>query len=363
MGRQFGAVYLILGTCVAAGMLGLPVVVADNHFSLTLLMLISAWLMMSVGAWCLVKVLVDMPSGVNLLSMASQTLGPKIKWLTWVVYLLLFYSLIAAYLSASGDLLAHFAHKAGLDLPRWCATVVAVLILGGIVMHGIRSVDWVNRILMSLKLIICLLTIAAVLPFVHLSRLSVGHASWHGSAWLIMVCSFGYATILPSIRDYLGGDNNQLKRIFLIGSFLPLLLYIVWIFAVQGAVSHDALVAMNHSADTNSRLMSALASLTDHPVLQSLSVVFISICSITGFFGVSLGLVDFIADGIGLIKKGRNLITIALIAFLPSTLTVIMDPSIFIRALSYAGLCCLYILVVLPVAMYVAKRVKHQKHA
>src|SRR3990167_4342646 len=358
MGKQFGAIYLILGTCVAAGLLGLPVVTAQHNFAITTLMIISAWVLMTAGAWCLLQVTLQMPSGANLITMSQKTLGNTVKIITWCVYLLLLYSLICAYLAASGDLLQHLLSDIDLNISRFLATVIAALILGGIVTHGIRSVDMVNRVLMTTKIIICMLLIGSVLTFAHLKNisLSVGNTQWSNSAWLVIICAFGYASILPSIRDYLGNNKKQLTRVVMIGSLIPMTLYFVWIAVIQGALSHEALVEMNNSANTNSLLMSHIAALTHFTMIKSLSIIFISICSITGFLGVSLCLVDFLADGMKIAKQGKNKILLAALAFLPPTAIVIFDPAIFIRALSYAGICCLYILIALPVAMYVFQR-------
>ena len=358
MGKQFGAIYLILGTCVAAGLLGLPVVTAEHNFAMTTLMIISAWILMTAGAWCLLQVTLQMPSGANLITMSQKTLGNTVKIITWCVYLLLLYSLICAYLAASGDLLQHLMGDIHLNIPRFLATIIAALILGGIVTHGIRSVDMVNRVLMTTKIIICMLLIGSVLPFAHLKNisLSVGKTHWSTSAWLVIICAFGYAIILPSIRDYLGNNKKQLTRVVMIGSLIPMVLYFVWIGVIQGALSRHGLIAMNNSAHTNSLLMTSIAALTNHPLIKSLSVVFISICSITGFLGVSLCLVDFLADGINIAKQGKNKLILATLAFLPPTIIVIVDPAIFIRALAYAGICCVYVLIGLPIVMYISLR-------
>ncbi|OGT25611.1 MAG: hypothetical protein A3B71_06165 [Gammaproteobacteria bacterium RIFCSPHIGHO2_02_FULL_42_43] len=358
VGKSFGAMYLILGTCVAAGMLGLPVVTAAHHFSITLTMIISAWVLMTVGAWCLLQVTLTMPAGANLVSMSQRTLGWPVKYLTWSIYLLLLYSLICAYLSASGDLLEHLFHTMHVPMMRWLSTLIAVLILGAIVTHGIRSVDWANRFLMSTKLIIAFLVIVSVAPFAHLRNLSMGNTHWNNNAWLVIICAFGYAIILPTIRDYLGNDKKRLTRVVMIGSCIPVVLYIIWILVVQGALARQALIAMNNSAHTNSMLMSQLANLTHHALIQSLSVIFIYICSVTGFLGVSTCLMDFLADGIQKENSGKNKFLLAPIAFIPPTLIVIFDPAIFIRALAYAGACCLYILIALPVAMYIKQRIR-----
>lgn len=353
MGKQFGAIYLILGTCVAAGLLGLPVVTAQHTFFITSLMIVSAWILMTTGAWCLLQVILTMPKGANLISMSQKTLGNTVKNITWFIYLLLLYSLICAYLAASGDLLAHLFQAIHIYLPRFIATILAACILGGIVIHGIRSVDLTNRVLMTTKIIICLLLIGSVMPFSHANNLLLGSEQWSGNAWLVIICAFGYAVILPSIRDYIGNDKKALTRVVIIGSFIPMILYFIWIAVIQGALSRDALIAMNNSAHTNSLLMASLAALTHHAAVKSLSIIFVSICSVTGFLGVSICLIDFLADGIKIKKEGKNKFALALLGFLPPTLIVIIDPAIFIRALSYAGICCLYILIALPVMMYV----------
>lgn len=364
MSKQFGAIYLILGTCVAAGMLGLPVVTAQYHFFVTTLLILSAWLIMTAGAWCLLQVNFWMHSGANLISMSEATLGKAVKYITWVVYLLLLYSLICAYLAAAGDLLHTLLGNTDIPVPRGLATLLAVIILGGVVLHGIRSVDYVNRFLMSAKLLICLLLIVAVAPHVQLSHLSEGKLHHVGvwDAWLVIVCAFGYAIILPTIRSYVGENKKQLTRIVMIGSVTPMVLYFIWVAVIQGALPRlgaNGLVAMNGSPNTNSLLMHQLIVLTHYDLLRTLSVIFISICSITGFLGVSICLVDFLSDGLKREKQGRNQVLLGILTFLPPTLIVIFDPSIFTKALAWAGGCCLYILVLLPIGMYVFGRYKY----
>src|SRR3990167_9058094 len=86
--KTFGALYLILGTCIAAGMLGLPIVSAEAHFLATFIMLLCAWALMTGGAWCLLQVNLRMPLGVNFITMSEKTLGRLGKTVTWVIYLL-----------------------------------------------------------------------------------------------------------------------------------------------------------------------------------------------------------------------------------------------------------------------------------
>lgn len=361
MGKEFGAVYLILGTCIAAGMLGLPVVTAGNHYGLTVLMILSGWALMTTGAYCLVRVNIAMPAGANIISMSEKTLGPVFKFITWFAYLLQLYALICAYLAGSGDLLNAFFHSVHLNLPRFVSTLLATVILGAVVYRGIRSVDLVNRVLMSSKILICLFLIISVTPFVHLQSLHLGAWHWHFAAWLVVVTSFGYGNILPSVRDYLENDRRKLVRAVMIGGLAPMILYLIWIAVIQGALPHTGtggLLAMNNSPNTNSMLMGAIIKLTHKKVIQSLSVVFISICSVTGFLSVSLSLMDVLADGLKRKKEGWNKVFVAVLALCPPFVIVTLDPAIFTRALAYAGVCCIYVLAVLPMLMFLSMKRK-----
>lgn len=360
--KQFGSAYLILGTCIAAGMLGLPIVTAEYHFALTAMILILSWLLMTIGAWCTLRVVTTMPAGANFISMSEIILGRTAKMITWIVYLMLLYSLICAYLSGTGDLLQNLLQDAHVMIPRWLATTLATIVFGSIVFIGIHAVDITNRFLMSAKFIICFLLIGSVIPFTHLANLNGGDWHFNADTWLVVITSFGYATILPSIRDYLGNQKKQLMRIFYVSCCIPLILYFVWIIVIQGALTRfgsHGLSAMNHSANTNSLLMNAISGLTHHAIVTTISIVFISICAITGFLSVSTSLFDTLVDGIKCKKYGRDRVIIALLALTPPTLIVIFDPSIFINALAYAGFCCLYMLVVLPILLYLKNKDEH----
>ena len=235
------------------------------------------------------------------------------------------------------------------------------LILASIVYRGIYCVDIVNRILMSAKIVICFLLIGLITPYVHLSQLSVGNLHWHASSWLVMICSFGYAIILPTIREYLQSNRRQLTQVVLLGSIIPMILYLVWIAVIQGTLHRsgpNSLVAMNHASNTVSVLMMQLSALTHHPIVETSSILFVSICSVTGLLGVSLSLMDFLADGLHRKKQGRNKIILTLLTFAPPMLIVIIKPSAFTYALTYAGFFCLYVLVALPIVMYIVGKRK-----
>jgi tyrosine-specific transport protein len=72
---------------------------------------------------------------------------------------------------------------------------------------------------------------------------------------------------------------------------------------------------------------------------------------LTAFLGVSLGLFDFLADGLKLHKTGYHGKILVLITFLPPLLVVLLYPGIYLQALNYAGFCCVILLLLLPSLM------------
>ena len=72
---------------------------------------------------------------------------------------------------------------------------------------------------------------------------------------------------------------------------------------------------------------------------------------ITAFLGVSLGLFDFLSDGLNMKKSGQQGKWVLALTFLPPLLVVLTYPGIYIQAFNYAGICCVILLLLLPAAM------------
>lgn len=358
-----GSILMILGTCIGGGMLALPVVSSMQSYWMSLLLLVSSWLIMTLGALSLLEVNLWFQGNSNLITMSKATLGNWGRLVTWFIYLLLLYSLICAYLSGTSDVLQTLLSYIHLNIPRWLATVIAMLILVIIVHRGIGSVDVVNRGLMSIKLLAYIILVIAIAPHIHLMNTLQGNFQWHQSVFMVMITSFGYAIIIPSLRGYLGDDRKLLIRVVLIGSLLPLIIYAIWIFVVQGLLPRfgaNGLVPMLSSNNTNSLLMEGIAALLTAPWMGIIAKLFISICAVTSFLGVSICLVDFVADGLQMTKQGRKGIWVYCISFVPPLLVVLAQPGIFIEALSYAGIWCTLLLIVLPLLMLYSGR--HHKN-
>lgn len=360
--KEFGCVFLIMGTTIGAAMLALPIVTASEPFWLTVCVLLFAWACMTAGAWALMSVNCRMPLGSNLLTMSRHTLGRVGYVVMWVAYLFLLYSLICAYLTISSDVLNHLIHMLSINLTRPLSTIMTTAILAFVVYHGVGSVDWVNRFLMVIKLSALLIIIASILPSAEVNQVwDVPQSEFHWSTMMVVLTSFGFAIILPTLRVYLGGDERRLKRVCLIGSIIPLIVYLIWIFVIQAVVPRTGmhgLLAMNGSEDTASELMAHLTRLTHSTWMHVLTRVFVSICALTAFLSVSICMFDFLSDGLSQHAQINKKWLIGALTFLPPMCIVLFNPRIFTAALAYAGFLCLLLLIILPALMWVSMKRK-----
>lgn len=352
--RFIGGLLLIVGTSIGGGMLALPVSTAQVGFSNSIFFLILCWLIMTIGALLILEVNLRLPAGSNMVSMAKSTLGFPGQVIAWITYLLLLYTLLAAYISGGSDVFNGLLLRAHVTVPDWLTSLLFTTVFSLVVYGGIRSVDYVNRGLMFGKLGIYLLLVIIISPHMDLSSLGGGSMKAIGGSLMVLVTSFGFASIVPSLREYFNDDIKSLRKAIIIGSFIPLSCYIVWNAVIMGVVARDGdngLVALMTNEHATSGLTNALSAAVQSKWITGFFGFFTSICMITAFLGVSIGLFDFLADGLKLKKNGLQGKGTLALTFLPPLAIVLINPGIYLHALGYAGICCVILLLLLPSVM------------
>lgn len=352
--KLVGGILLIVGTSIGAGMLALPIANSPIGFFNSLLLLTFCWFVMTASALLILEVNLWFPRNSNLISMASATLGRSGQCIAWITYLLLLYSLLAAYIAAGSDFFGNLIHSIHFSLPHWLITVLFTSFLGYIVFRGIHSVDFVNRVLMTIKFAAFFLLIGFILPHIELNKLSSPLHTYASSSMTVTITSFGYATIIPSLRSYFNDDIKKLRTAIIVGSTIPLFCYMLWELAIMGIIpqmGENGLMAILNSHRSTSEFVNQLSILMQRETITELAHVFTSICLLTSFLGVALCLSDFLLDGFRLEKNRHNSFMIQIATLLPPLLIVLLYPGAFITALSYAGIYCVVLLILLPSLM------------
>ncbi len=347
--RFLGGILLVSGTSIGAGMLALPVLTCFAGFIPSFFSFVACWLFMLVTASLILEVNLDCPGDVNMISMARRTLGSTGQVLCWGIYLLLLYALTAAYIAGSSPLfLAALKGMTGVGLPDWVGPFPLLLFFGLFVYMGTRTVDYINRILM-----ICLIgayaALVAFLPsHVNPAYLTFSHTSAIWMAIPVIITSFGFHIIIPTLTTYLNHNAKQLRLIIVAGSILPLIVYLIWEFLILGVLPQANLIeAWNQGVSAAVPLSSYVQS----PWISFAANFFSFFAIITSFLGVSLSLSDFLGDGLKLHRFTWGREIACLLTFIPPLIFVLFYSRGFMLALQYAGLFVAILLGLMPPMM------------
>lgn len=359
--KLFGGILLVIGTTIGAGMLALPVATAQLGFLGSVVLLVSAWVIMTACSYIFLEVNLWLPPNSNLISMAGATLGKAGQSVAWIFYLLLLYSIICAYVAGGGDLFHYLLATRGIDVPLAAGSIGFTVLFGLVVFFGIRAVDYVNRGLMFGKLGALAILILLIFPFVSGTNLQHGEIKYIVSPTTITVATVAFASlmIIPSLRTYFGEDVKSLRKSIFIGTFIPLICYIAWNAVILGVIPLDGLLKMLHSSSSNSDIVIALTSILQKKYITILAKFFTSICMATSFLSVSLSLSDFLADGLRVAKRGLGNLVVFGGTFIPPVVIVLFYPDAFIRGLNYAGLSCFILMILMPPLMAWRGRYHH----
>ncbi|OAI47692.1 hypothetical protein AYO45_05680 [Gammaproteobacteria bacterium SCGC AG-212-F23] len=352
--KLFGGILLIAGTSIGGGMLGLPIATAQCGLFNSCLLFIACWLYMTFTSLLILEVNLCFPRNSNMISMARLTFGKPVELIYWSLYLLFLYSLVAVYIAGGQDVMRGLLQLMHFSIPLWTCGIIFVILFGSIVMAGIRHVDIFNRVLMMIKMSAVLLLMLSVIPHIDPKNYFEGKMIYVLPAITVALTSFGFATIVPSLRAYFNDDHVKLRIAIIVGSFIPLVCYIAWNASIFGLVPMQGdfgLTRLIHLDQPITGLLDSIMHYASSNNVHLLSRVFTSICVLTAFASVSLGLSDYLADGFSISRKGRGEIFILAATFLPPLLIVMFYPKAFIFFLSLAGVFCTILLGLIPAAM------------
>ncbi|WP_116964578.1 amino acid permease [Fastidiosibacter lacustris] len=362
--RGFGSVMIITGTSVGAGMLAIPATVAACGFWLASFLLVTVWFVMMLTALLLAEVNLAMPDGTNFSRMAYITLGKSGQIITWVAYLLLLYSLTAAYTVGGGNLVASGLDKLGIGLPVTVNNALFVLVLGLFVYMGTTTVDHTNKILMFIKFLAFFAFVIAILPEVQQTFIDTKTRSIN-YIWItfpILITSFGFHHIIPTLRSYVKSDRRTLRKSIILGSFIPLVIYFIWTLTTLGSIPVYGELSFQ-SIIQNGNVSSGIVESYHSSRVGNFAYLFESVAITTSFIGVTLGLFDFNRDTYQLKSNTYiNRVIIFIITFLPPFLFAVFYPQGFVIALGYASIFVAVLLIGLPAAMTWIIRKRHGKN-
>ncbi len=369
-GSVIGSTALIAGTTVGAGILALPAVTLPSGVLPSTALLIGVWLYTVVSGLLVAEVALNGMrytgrASNGLLVMVESTLGKLAARAAGGAYLFFHYALLIAYVSQGGGILISAVERiwdVPHALPTWIGSTGFALIFGGILYLGRdKFIEKLNSffVVVVIASFIGLLLLAAT----HIHPTSLLSQDWSAlpPALSVMLVALFFHNIVPVVATQLEGDAGKVRQSIVVGSVIPLIMFLLWNTVILGSVTP----AMLQSISGNSNIFDPLQVLRAGDAGQWLGIlvtVFSEFAIVTSFIGFFYGLQDLFQDmNLFAGNSTARLPLVSLILFPPMGFSA-LNPSIFFTALDYAGTFGISILGgVIPVLMAWRQRDRYKE--
>lgn len=342
--KLLGSSLIISGTALGAGMLAIPMVLAQFGLLWGTLLMIFICFGTTYAALLLLEATVKSGGGLGLNSIARKTLGKGGQLVTNGLIYALLICLLMAYILGAADLVGQLMAALGLELTTTQSQISFTLLSGLVIAGGTGVIDKLNRGLFFVMIACLALTLAFLL-----SDFSVGnfaritndnHVELIKTS-AVLFTSFGFMVVIPSLVSYNHEASDQeLRNMVIIGSLIPLVCYLCWLFAVVGNLNPTQLSELKGVGDL-------IAAFEHHSSwIATLLSVFTGLALLTSFFGVAMSLFNQNRD----MFNQNRLVTYVLTFVLPLVGSLFAADK-FLAVLGYAGIILVFLAVFVPLSM------------
>ncbi|WP_123305257.1 amino acid permease [Vibrio crassostreae] len=341
---MMGSSLIIAGTALGAGMLAIPMVLAQFGLLYGTLLMVLICFGTTYAALLLLEATIKAGGGLGLNSIARKTLGKQGQLLTNGLLYALLICLLMAYILGAGDLLSKLLSNFGVEITATTSQIVFTLLAGAVVASGTGVIDKLNRALFFVMLASLFATMAFLAP--SMTQENLMQVTSHDHVDLIktsaiLFTSFGFMVVIPTLVSYNHeATDKQLRNMVIVGSLIPLVCYLCWLFAVVGNLSEEQFRSFKNVSD----LMAAFEALS--PWVGNVLSTFTGLALLTSFFGVAMALFNQNKD-----MFNQNTAVTYCISFILPLAGSLLAADKFLQVLNYAGIILVFLAVFVPLVM------------
>ncbi|MFT0212241.1 aromatic amino acid transporter [Pseudomonas sp. F1_0610] len=370
-----GGAMIIAGTAIGAGMLANPTATSGVWFLGSLVLMLYVWFSMFTSGLMILEANLNYEAGASFHTIVNDLLGKHWNIITGLAVAFTLYMLTYAYIFVGGN-----ATAAGLEkllssvtgtptkVYEVLGSSVFLLVLGFLVWLSTKTVDRISTVLIGGMIISFFLSTGSLLSHASLPILLDSHTSSGQSYWQyiwvalpVCVSSFGFHGNVPSLVNYYNRNTAKIVKCIFLGSFLSLVIYILWQFAVQGNLPRNNFAPVIAADGDVKVLLGALSAYISTKGVSTLLDAFAYMAISSSFLGVTLGLFDYIADMFKFANTAGGRFKAALITFLPPYIAFIVAPTGFVNAMGYVGAVAAIWAALVPALLVIASRKKYPK--
>ncbi|MFS1460580.1 amino acid permease [Vibrio lentus] len=341
---MMGSSLIIAGTALGAGMLAIPMVLAQFGLLYGTLLMVLICFGTTYAALLLLEATIKAGGGLGLNSIARKTLGKQGQLITNGLLYALLICLLMAYILGAGDLLSKLLSNFGVDISATTSQITFTLLAGAVVASGTGVIDKLNRALFFVMLASLFATMVFLAP--SMTQENLMQVTSHDHVDLIktsaiLFTSFGFMVVIPTLVSYNHeATDKQLRNMVIVGSLIPLMCYLCWLFAVVGNLSEEQFRSFKNVSD----LMAAFEA--QSPWVGNVLSTFTGLALLTSFFGVAMSLFNQNRD-----MFNQNTAVTYCISFILPLAGSLLAADKFLQVLNYAGIILVFLAVFVPLVM------------
>ena len=348
--KFIGCILLIVSCMIGGGILALPIIAYDFGLTVSYIIITFAYIIMLISGLLTLEICLKLPEHKNnFSSIAEYCFGKYGKYFTILILTIIIYSIITAYINASPSIFTNtFLPDLNIPHQRAILNLSFTLILGSIVIFGIKYTDRLNRFIMGFKLIILFcITLLILIKIPSTSGFTPKSFINFSKGFAIILFVFSYQTIIPSITNYVGRDYAKYtQKIIFIAVTITFIISILWITATVSIIEP-------YSSEIGSKLtLSKLLQIMNNYNLGIFTTTFLktffNITLISSFIALSIAFIDILIDILKLDYKLFNRIITGLVVYLPCWVIANYNSDLFVTASAISGFCGLFIALLLP---------------
>ena len=218
--------FTLSGSIIGAGILGLPYVFSQSGFLLGAFWIIFLGIIITYILLCLGETVLRTKELHQLPGLAKEYLGEKGKWLMFFAVIFGIYSALIAYLIGEGQSLSTLItgsqkYAVHLALAFWI-TMIFLLREG---LKGLKKVETYG-----VMIIITLIAIITIwfFPQIQTENLTtLNYSNFFLPIGVVLFALIGFS-VIPELRQEIKGDEKKLKKAILLGSIIPIIIYIIF---------------------------------------------------------------------------------------------------------------------------------------
>jgi len=361
-------VMVIAGTVIGGGMFALPVDLAGAWFFWGAFILIIAWFSMLHSGLLLLEANLNYPVGSSFNTVTKDLIGNRWNIVSGLTVAFVLYILTYAYISANGAIISEtLAMNQGTHVNPRIVGVCTALFVAAVLWFSSLAASRITSLFLGIKIIAFIVVFGSFFFQVDYGILrdinvtSASHTTYFPYIFMALpVClaSFGFHGNIPSLIICYGKRKDKLIKSLVFGSLLALFIYLFWLYCTMGNITRDSFNEIISSGGNVDSLVKSFLGTRQHGVIEFCLLVFSNLVVASSFFGVTLGLFDYLADLFKLDNSPSGRLKTIMLTFLPPTILYLIFPNGFIYGIGGAGLCATIWAVIIPAVLALKARKK-----